>query len=146
MQPEMLDRFIASLPSDEDAVRRDIKEYLRWQGGQAGEGFVPDSSDDVAIRTYLLDRHIQGETDSVINRIRSSLEFFYTWLTADDQIVDNPFEKSILKWPLITQKHIQARHEAFTGPSTDQELARLRALNHLGESTNRALDVRLNVE
>ncbi len=139
---EMLDRFIASLPSDQDAINQDVKDYLRWQGGQVGEVFIPDSSDDVSIRTYLLDCHIQGDTNSVINRIRSSLEFFYTWLTVNDQIVENPFEKSILKWPLITQKYIQARHEAFAGPSADQELARLRALNRLGVATNRALDVR----
>jgi serine phosphatase RsbU (regulator of sigma subunit) len=142
MQADMLDRFSASIPSAENTIDQDVKEYILWQGGQVGMDFIPDASDDVAIRTYLLDCHIQGTTDPVLNRIRSSLKYFYTWLTINDHIDENPFNKFNLKWPLITQKHIQARHEAFAGPSADQELARLRALNRLGESTNRAVDVR----
>jgi serine phosphatase RsbU (regulator of sigma subunit) len=138
---ELLERFATSLPSEETAVYQDVKEYFQWQKDQAGDGFKPDASDDVAIRTYLLDRHIRGTANPALNRIRSSLEYFYTWLRVNDQIAENPFDKYNLKWPIFTKKHIRLKHDAFEGPSGELEVAHLRALNRLAESTNRAVDI-----
>jgi hypothetical protein len=138
---ELLDRFTASLSSHKTALHKDVKEYGQWQVEQGGEAFKPDASDDVAIRTYLLDRHIQGASTPALNRIRSSLEYFYAWLKVNNLVAENPFEKFNLKWPFITQKQIRQRHTAFKVPSGELELAYLRALNRVAESTNRALDV-----
>lgn len=138
---ELLERFAASLTSQETAVFQDVKEFIKWEADHGGEGFKPEASDDVAIRTYLLDCHIQGAVHTILNRIRSSLEYFYNWLNVNGLIAENPFEKFNLKWPFLTQRHIQFRHDAFPGQPGEREIARLRALNRLAESTNRAPDV-----
>jgi serine phosphatase RsbU (regulator of sigma subunit) len=106
-----------------------------------GESFKPEASDDVAIRTYLLDCHIQGETQATLNRIRTSLKFFYDWLKANSLIAENPFEEFDLNWSIPSQRQLQPKHDAFSGPPVESEIARLRALNRLAESTNRASDV-----
>jgi len=138
---EIFERFATSAESLETAVLQDVKEFILWEGDHGGGGFKPEGSDDVAIRTYLLDCHIQGADDPTLGRIRSSLEFFYTWLKINSLIPENPFDRSDLKWPFLTQKHIQLRHDAFSGGPGEGEIARLRALNQLAESTNRASDV-----
>jgi serine phosphatase RsbU (regulator of sigma subunit) len=138
---ELLERFATSLTSQETAVLQDVKEYIHWEADRGGDGFKPEASDDVAIRTYLLDCHIQGAAQTTLNRIRSSLEYFYTWLKVNGLIAENPFDKFNLKWPALTQKYIRPRHNAFPGPPGEREIARLRALNRLAESTNRASDV-----
>jgi len=138
---ELLERFATSITSQKKAVFRDVKDYIQWAADQGGEDFKPEASDDVAIRTYLLDRHIQGAIHPTLNRIRSSLEHFYTWLKGNGLIAENPFEKFNLKWPSLTQRHTRFRHDAFPGPPGERETARLRALNLLAESTNRAPDV-----
>ena len=143
---EFLEPFAASLPSRDTDLYQDVEEYLQWQADrpgqadQAGGGFKPDASDDVAIRTYLLEQRVGGARTPVLNRIRSSLEYFYSWLEINGFVLENPFKKYNLKWPFITQKHIRAKHDAFTGSSDERELSHLRALNRLAESTNRALD------
>jgi hypothetical protein len=58
---ELFERFAASLTSQDTAVFQDVKTYLERKVEQGGENFKPEASDDVAIRTYLLDCHIQGE-------------------------------------------------------------------------------------
>ena len=141
MQAEVLERFAASLPSRKTATYHDVKEYIKWGGDQGGDGFKPDSSDDASIRTYLLDCHLHGETDQALDRIRSSLEKFYAWLKVNELITENPFEKYNLTSPFITQKQLRFKHDAFTGSTGERELAQLRALNRLAESTNRAPDV-----
>ncbi len=140
MQDIVLDRFASSLPSQKNAIFQDVKEYMAWSGNLGGE-FKPDASDDASIRTYLLDRHIMGETDPALNRIKSSLESFYLWLKDNGLIDENPFEKYGLKSPFISKKQLRNKHDAFSGRFADGELARLRALNRLAESTNRAVDV-----
>jgi serine phosphatase RsbU (regulator of sigma subunit) len=138
---EILERFATSINSRQTTVFQDVKEYIQWETDHGGDGFKPDASDDVDIRTYLLDCQIQGTAHTTLTRIRSSLEYFYTWLKANSLIAENPFEKFDLKWPSITQEYARLRHEAFPGPPGESEIARLRALNRLAESTNRASDV-----
>lgn len=138
---ELLERFATSLRSEETVDYQDVKEYIQWQEDQAGNDFKPDASDDAAIRSYLLDLHVRGSANPALNRIRSSLEYFYTWLKVNDQIAETPFDKNDLKWPIFTKKHIRLKHDAFAGPSGELEVAHLRALNRLAESTNRSLDI-----
>jgi serine phosphatase RsbU (regulator of sigma subunit) len=138
---EWLDRFAASLTPREKGLLKDVKEYIRWETERGEKTFMPEASDDVAIRTYLLNCHIQGSTNATVNRIRSSLERFYTWLKVNALVFENPFEKFDLKWPALTAKNILFRHDAFAGLPHEQEIARLRALNTLAEVTNRSSDV-----
>jgi serine phosphatase RsbU (regulator of sigma subunit) len=141
MQEVVLERFVSSLPSRKKAISQDVKEYIDWGGVHGGDGFKPDSSDDAAIRTYLLDRHLKGEAESALDRIRSSLEKFYAWLKLNGLVEENPFEKYNLKSPFISKKQLRVKHDAFAGSSVERELAQLRALNRLAESTNRVPDV-----
>ena len=138
---ELLERFATSLTSREAAILEDVKEYIRWQTNQGEAVFKPDASDDVAIRTYLLDCHVQGEKQATLKRIRLSLECFYIWLKINGLIAGNPFEKFNLKWPFLIQRQFWLKHDAFPGRPGEREVARLQALNHLAESTNRASDV-----
>jgi serine phosphatase RsbU (regulator of sigma subunit) len=147
VQATVLESFASSLPSRKKVICQDVKEFTDWVGSHSGEDFKPDSSDDAAIRTYLLDRHLKGEPGHVLDRIRSSLEKFYTWLDLNGSIEENPFEKYNLKSSFISPKQLHDKHDAFAGSDAQRELAQLRALNRLGESTNRAVDVQsmLNV-
>jgi serine phosphatase RsbU (regulator of sigma subunit) len=138
---ELLKRFAASLKSPGTVVFQDVEEYINWSTDHGGEDFKPEASDDVAIRTYLLDCHIQGTVQATLKRISSSLGFFYHWLKDNGLIAENPFERYNLKRPFLTQRQIRLRHDAFPGPPGEREIARLRALNQLAESTNRAPDV-----
>jgi len=138
---ELFERFAASLSSRETAIFHDVRTYLEWEVEQGGGDYKPEASDDVAIRTYLLDCHIRGETQVALDRVRTSLEYFYDWLAGNNLIAENPFEKFNLSWSTPTQKQFLPRHDAFQGSPGESETARLRALNSLAESTNRAPDV-----
>lgn len=141
MEKAVLERFATILTSRETAVFQDVDEYIKWEADHGGADFKPEASDDVDIRTYMLDCQILGATQSDLNRIKYSLEYFYTWLKGNGLIAESPFEKSNLKWSALSQRHIKLRHDAFTGPPGEREIARLRALNRLAESTNLAPDV-----
>ncbi len=136
-QATVLERFAISMPSRKKIIYQDVKEYIEWVNSRCSEDFCPDSSDDADIRTYLLDRHLKGEPDHDVNRVKSSLGNFYSWLKVNGLIAENPFEKYKINARFISQKQAIDKHNAFTGPSVEQELAQLRALNRLAESTNR---------
>jgi serine phosphatase RsbU (regulator of sigma subunit) len=138
---EILAHFAASLPAQELAVLQDVTAYFKWEREHAGIEFIPRASDDVAIRTFLLDCQVQGAKRSDLNRIRSSLEYFYNWLKGNGLITETPFNKSALNKPFLNQKQLLLRHNAFQGSSAENEVARLSALNHLAEVTNRVPDV-----
>jgi hypothetical protein len=89
---ELLERFAISLQSQDTAVFQDVNAYIKWEADHGKDNFKPETSDDVAIRAYLLDRHIQGADHTALSRITSSLEFFHTWLKANDLVAENPFE------------------------------------------------------
>ena len=75
-------------------------------------------------------------------RIACSLEDFYSWLLANGQIEESPFDKYNLKQAFLGSKYAMPRHDAFPGLPDEREIARLRALNRLAESANQASDVR----
>ncbi|MGZ6346423.1 MAG: site-specific integrase, partial [Anaerolineales bacterium] len=100
----MLELFASSQPSRNKIIYQDVKEYIEWVNSRCSEGFNPDSSDDADIRTYLLDRHLKGEPDHALNRMRSSLNKFYSWLKISGLIAENPFEKYNINSRFISQK------------------------------------------
>jgi serine phosphatase RsbU (regulator of sigma subunit) len=138
---DFLDQFKASTDPNEPTILQDVSEYIQWETDQGEHQFTPKDSDDVAIRTYLLDCRIRGANRSTLDRIAASLEHFYAWLKANGRIAENPFEKFNLKQAFIDHKNALPRHDAFTGLPGEREIARLRALNRLAEANNQALDV-----
>ncbi len=141
MQKSAFKRFAGSQTSREAGIIQDVKKYIQWEAGHAAGGFKPEASDAADIRTYLLDRHHQGVARVALSRIRSSLEYFYTWLKDNGLVSENPFEEYDLKQPLFPRNPIRPRHDAFPGPPGSNEIAQLHALNQLAESTNRVSDV-----
>jgi len=138
---DFLEHFAASTSSSDKTFLQDVLDFVKWETNQGEYPFDPQPSDDVAIRTYLLDCRIRGSSRLVLHRIASSLEQFYTWLKANGWIADSPFEKFNLKRQFFGLKHIWPKHDAFQGLPDAREIARLRALNRLAESTNLAPDV-----
>ena len=133
--------FAEYLGPKDNTILQDVKNYIKWDTNNDEYSFNPQASDDVAIRTYLLDCRIRGVNRSTINRIASSMEHFYAWLQANGWIDVNPFEVFNLKKPFQNPKYIWPGHDAFPGLPDERELAHLRALNRLAESTNQATDV-----
>jgi serine phosphatase RsbU (regulator of sigma subunit) len=138
---DMIEQFTASIDPKERPVLEDIQDFVKWETNQGENPFSPQASDDVAIRTYLLDCRIRGASSSDLNRIASSLEHFYAWLKANALIEESPFEKYNLNRAFLDRQLTLPRHDAFSGPPDEREIARLRALNRLAESANRAPDV-----
>lgn len=138
---DLLEHFAASTSSSDKTILQDVLEFVKWETNQGEYPFDPQPSDDVAIRTYLLDNRIRGHNHLILNRIASSLEQFYTWLKANGRIVESPFDKYTLKQSIFDFKKIWFKHDAFPGAPDASEIARLQALNRLAESTNLAPDV-----
>lgn len=138
---DLLEHFSASIGQKDKTGLQDVMDYIKWETNQGESQFNPQASDDVAIRTYLLDCRIRGCNRLVMHRIASSLERFYSWLKANGRIAESPFEKFNLKRQFFGLKHIWPKHDAFQGLPDQREIARLKALNRLAESTNLAPDV-----
>ena len=138
---DLIEQFSASNSLKDKNILEDVKEYIQWEANHGEYQFTPQASDDVAIRTYLLDCRIRGINRSKLNRITASLELFYGWLKSSGQIVESPFEAFNLKQAFLDFKYILPRHDAFPGSPDEREIARLRALNRLAESNNQASDV-----
>lgn len=139
---DIIERFSESIDTEDKEILRDVEDYINWETEHGDGQFSPQATDDVAIRTYLLDCSIRGIHRSDLNRITASLERLYAWLKTSGTIVDSPFEKYILKQPSINEKDLSTRHDAFPSSPDEHEIARLRALNRLAESANQAPDVR----
>jgi serine phosphatase RsbU (regulator of sigma subunit) len=138
---DIIEQFAASTGPKKKIILQDVKDYINWETHQGEFEFNPQTSDDVAIRTYMLDCHIRGISRLNLNRISTSLERFYAWLKAKAWISESPFEKYNLKQSFIDFKSLLPKHDAFPGLPDAREIARLRALNRLATSTNRAPDV-----
>ena len=138
---EILKQFAASLRLHQRHAQFDVQEYIKSQGDQDGKGFQPDATDDVAIRTYLLDCMLRGVNKKELARIIASLKHFYYWLSTQNLISENPFDKYNLERSLPDPDQLRHRHDVFLGSPQEREVARLRALNRLGELTNQIASV-----
>jgi serine phosphatase RsbU (regulator of sigma subunit) len=138
---DIIEQFAATIDPKDQIILKDVKDYIEWETNHGALQFTPQITDDVAIRTYLLDCRIGGASRSILNRIASSLEQFYAWLKTNGWIGESPFEKFNLKKAFLDYKYLLPRHDAFPGLPDEREIARLRALNRLAESTNQAPDV-----
>jgi serine phosphatase RsbU (regulator of sigma subunit) len=141
LEEELLEQFSASLTPRETTVLQDVKEFVSWEVDHQGGKFELDALDDVVIRTYFVVCHTQGKASNALQRINTSLGCFFTWLGDNGLIKENPFGKVNLYQLLLSPLKNKPRHDAFPGLPNEREIARLRALNRLAESTNRASDV-----
>jgi serine phosphatase RsbU (regulator of sigma subunit) len=141
MDEGILKRFGNSLTSRHASIFPAVKDFVTWEEEHTGEVFQPGPSDDVSMRTYLLEFLVQGAGQEKIKRIRSSLAQFYHWLKVNQIIQEDPFEKYDLELSLIPPQQIMRKHDTFQGTAERRENKRLQALNRLGEVTNRIADV-----
>jgi hypothetical protein len=138
---DFLEQYAASARPKDKTNLQYVRDFIKWETDLGEHPFYPLESDDVAIRTYLLDCRIRGSNEITLNRIAAALEHFYAWLKAEGWIDESPFKKFNLKRSFINFKHIWHKHDAFPGLPDEREIAHLRALNRLAETTNLAPDV-----
>jgi serine phosphatase RsbU (regulator of sigma subunit) len=144
---ELIEQYAATTGRNKKKALQDVKDYIKWETHDGEYEFTPQTSDDVAIRTYLLDCRIRGFSRTILNRTASSLKHFYAWLKASGKVDESPFNKFNLKRAFLDLKYLLPKHDSFPGLPDEREIGRLHALNRLAESTNQAADVKslLNV-
>ena len=138
---DILKQYAVSLELRQQPSLVDVGNYIKSQNLQESENFQLDGYDDVGIRTYLLDCMLRGANEADLARIIASLEHFYSWLWTQDLITVNPFEIYNFKGSLPDSNQLQHRHDVFLGSHQEREIARLQALNRLGELTNQISSV-----
>ncbi len=137
---DLTDRFTAAkTPSASDLAL--IREFVAWLTARRNEPFIPDYTDDVEIRTYLLEQHWAGATRKTIRGIIAALKKFYDWARDEGLTVSTPFEEFDFDRPLLSRDQIRRRRDAFADDPRGREIARLRALNRLADELNRTTDL-----
>jgi serine phosphatase RsbU (regulator of sigma subunit) len=139
---KFVEQFAAQLDSVESQILADLRDFVDWQTQAKGRMFIPQTVDDVAIRSYLLHLKLSGASRSTLERTIASLKRFYDWAQANHLIAKSPFDSFDFNRPLLSREQIKRREEARFANPTDREIAHLRALNHLAEHLNRSVDVR----
>jgi len=138
---DILNQYSNSLEPNQKNYLLDVQGYIESQDEDENEKFQPDESDDVMIRTYLLDCILQGADETEVVRIVKSLQHFYGWLLLQNLINEDPFTKFNFKRSLPDRDQLQHSHDVFLGSLKEREIARLQALNRIGELTNRIASV-----
>ncbi len=147
----LLERFAQELAPESQALD-DVRDYATWrteQGiaetspseGSAPQAFAPSESDDVALRTYLLQLRTRGANRERLQQVRESLKRFYSWARAAGVVATNPFDEFNFERPFLPRDQIRRRQETAGVDPQARELARLHALNQVAAELNRAADV-----
>ncbi len=138
----LLDRYTKSLtPSPKPHLER-VREYAAWYQARHQTPFAPSPSDDVDLRTYLLELRVSGAGRITLKKHLTALQHFYGWATATGRLTDNPFEQYDFNRPFLTRDQIRRRQDAAPRAHPhEREIARLRALNRLAEHLNRTTDL-----
>lgn len=130
-----LERFAQALKPGQEHILQAVRTYVLWRG-QDPQSFIPGISDDVDLRTYLLDLRLQGmDRDAMVTQ-EASLEQFYAWAKTQGLIGENPFEEYNLRRPFLPQDQVRRRQDIFSANPQEREIARLRALNSLSSRLN----------
>jgi hypothetical protein len=138
---DILERFAETLNSDEKEILSHVQRFINWHVGSTKE-FIPSSNDDVAIRTYLMETKMNGETLKSQGEQVASLRRFYDWAESVGYLPDyHPLDQFSIDRPTLTRDQIRRRPEIFSGSGEEREIARLRALNKLAEQLNRSSDM-----
>ena len=141
MMNDLLDSFALTLAPEDSEVLTDVGDYVEWQASRRAD-FTPSDSDDVDLRTYLLELRIAGVgADQVtLPRKIASLKRFYGWLQAEGLISESPFATYNFDRPILSRDQIRQRRDA-PASGEEREITRLRALNRLAADLNRSADV-----
>src|SRR5216684_5307982 len=139
---KFVEQFAAQLDLVESQILADLREFVDWQTQAKGRMFIPQTIDDVAIRSYLLHLKLSGASRSTLERTIASLKRFYDWTQANHLIAKSPFDGFDFNRPLLSREQIKRREVTRFANPTDREIAHLRALNRLSEHLNRCADVR----
>jgi serine phosphatase RsbU (regulator of sigma subunit) len=139
---DILERFAKTLSSEEPEVLDHLRAFIEWYVGRESE-FIPSGrDDDVALRTYLMQMKMSGESAKSRREQVASLRRFYDWAETAGFLPDyHPFTAFSIDRPTLTREQIRRRKEIFSGSSEEREISRLRALNQLAEQLNRSSDV-----
>ena len=136
---DILENFAETLGEQENEILRYVRAYIEWRVGQTGT-FVPSVSDDVELRTYLLQLKTSGLNRKDQHEQISALRRFYRWAKSAGLITGDPFDEFSVERPTLTREQIRRRKEIFSGTAEEREIARLRTLNQLAEQLNRSSD------
>ena len=136
----VLDQFDQALKPGQEPILQAVRTYVLWRG-QDPQTFMPGISDDVDLRTYLLDLRLQGLDQEALATQEASLEQFYTWAKIQGLIGENPFEAYNLRRPFLSQDQVRRRQDIFSADPQEREIARLQALNSLASRLNLAASV-----
>lgn len=137
---DILERFAKTLSEEEKEILTHLQEFIEWYVGR-GNDFVPNSNDDVGLRTYLVQMKMNGVSEQSQRKQIASLRRFYDWAESVGYLQDfHPFTEFSIARPSLTREQIRRRKEIVSGSSEEQEIARLRALNQLAEQLNRSSD------
>ena len=138
---DVLERFAKTLSSEEPELLDHLRAFIEWYVGSESE-FIPSSSDDVALRTYLMQMKMNGASAKSQGEQVASLRRFYDWAESAGFLPDyHPFAEFSIDRPSLTREQIRRRKEIFAGSTEGREISRLRALNQLAEQLNRSSDV-----
>ena len=137
----LLDTYKETLSLQDPDVYQDINQFIEYRKDIRDGIFIPDATDDVSLRNFLTQQHIQGTNPLILKRIATSLEGFYKWLSNVGYIKENPFATYDFMEPMLKSASFQHRKDIFPGNPEKREIAFLRAINRLAEMTNSALDV-----
>ncbi len=83
---DFVEQFAGQLHSADSQVLADIRDFADWQTQAQGRMFMPQTIDDVAIRSYLLHLKLSGASRSILQRTIASLERCYDWAQANHLI------------------------------------------------------------
>jgi len=139
---DLLDRFAATLVPDDSETLADVRDFFAWQDGHRA-ALAPSASDDVDLRTYLLDLRTgsaQADQATLLKKI-ASLKHFYDWAQAEGLADATPFAKFGFDRPILSQDQIRRRQETLAADPQEREIVRLRALNRVAQDLNRSADV-----
>ena len=125
---KVVEQFAAQLDSVDCQILVDLCAFDDWETQRQGRTFLPDTIDDVAIRSYLLHLKLSGSSRSILERTIASLKRFYGWAQVNDLIAKSPFDSFDFNRPLLSREQIRRREEARFANPTDREVAHLRAL------------------
>jgi hypothetical protein len=139
---DLLNRLTKTLPPADGAILADVRSYLEWQAGRQAT-FTPSASDDVDLRTYLLELRIAGTgaDQATLSKHITSLKRFYAWALAEGLIDSTPFAQFNLDPSILSRAQIRQQEDVPVSDPQQREMVRLRALNRLAGELNRSVDV-----
>src|SRR5262245_23421944 len=139
---DLLTRFAKSLTPDDQPHLDQVRDYAAWFRTRHQTTFTPSATDDVDLRTYLLELRLSGAGRTTLRKHLAALRQFYTWAETVGVIEYNPFDEFNFDRPFLTRDQIRRRQDATPRAQPhEREIARLRALNRLAEDLNRTTDL-----